>query len=288
MAFFSFPVNGPRRETPFGMPFAGFPSGGGFDQGLGMFDQQFFDPQQAGGIERVFADFFGGVTADAGAFFEGAFQPTEEQEPRQPATAATFLRTMPVVKVTGHDIQEENDECTICFDKLAVGDAALRVPCGHLFHEECARKWLETSNQCPVCRYELPTDDAAFESGRRARMMHRQPRLRVKDLAVKSIKELRYLADHLGVCVQGCLEKQDLVNAIVESGCVDIIPVLPDAPPPQPTPLLEPQLPARSLLALTDGEPVIQSFLGEYSSLAMLAKTPQIPVISTCKPNEEK
>merc|ERR1719253_85509 len=232
-------------------------------------------------MERMFADFFGGMAAGPGAeFFEAAFQPTEEQEPRQPATAGAFLRNMPVVKVTDHDIQGDNDECTICFDKLSVGDAALRVPCGHLFHEDCARKWLETSNQCPVCRYELPTDDAAFENGRHARMMHRKPRLRVKDLSVKSIKELRHLADHLGVCVQGCLEKPDLVDAIVDSGCVDIIPVIPDAPPAEPAVSQEAQIPNRSLLALTDGEPVIQSSLGRSTSLAALAKTPKIPLVT--------
>merc|ERR1712187_594071 len=142
-----------------------------------------------------------------------------------------------------------------------------------------------TSNQCPVCRYELPTDDVAFEHGRRARMSNRRPRLRVKDLSAKSVKELRHLADHLGVRIQGCFEKRELVDAIVESGRVDIISVSPKTPPTDSTLSLEPE--TLALPAIADGEPIIQAFLGGFPSLATLAKTSSVQFNIASKPQSE-
>ena len=32
---------------------------------------------------------------------------------------------------------------------------ALKLPCGHEFHEACAERWLGSHNTCPVCRHQL-------------------------------------------------------------------------------------------------------------------------------------
>merc|ERR1712187_911557 len=85
-----------------------------------------------------------------------------------------------------------------------------------------------------------------------------------------SVKELRFLADHLGVDIRTCLEKHELVHAIVDSGCVDILPV-------EQTPLLRhgnatSTPPTLALPALTHGEGPIQSFLVDCPSFATLAK----------------
>lgn len=227
---------------------------------------------------------FGWMGVPETVFFESAFQTQNEDAPRQPPAAAEELQAMPILKVTEKDLDAENTECTICLEKLAVGDSALRIPCGHVFHEDCVRTWLQSNNQCPMCRYELPTDEASLEPGRRERMANRKPRLTLKVLSDRCIRELKYLARHLGVSINGCIEKQELVNAIVESGKVDIIPCAAE------NDTLEEQSSSTSssdaeevidaqttintgaLLAITDGEPIIQSFLGDHRPLAALSK----------------
>ena len=41
------------------------------------------------------------------------------------------------------------------------------MPCGHLYDKTCIGEWLQQHNQCPVCRHELPTDDAEYERSKR-------------------------------------------------------------------------------------------------------------------------
>ena len=44
-------------------------------------------------------------------------------------------------------------QCPVCFDEIT-GEAS-RLPCAHLFHEECLLPWLELHGSCPVCRHSL-------------------------------------------------------------------------------------------------------------------------------------
>ncbi|XP_051150793.1 E3 ubiquitin-protein ligase CIP8-like [Andrographis paniculata] len=59
--------------------------------------------------------------------------------------------------------------CAICKDLVNVGEAAKTLPCGHGYHGECIEPWLGCRNSCPVCRFELPTDDPNYEKEKRDR-----------------------------------------------------------------------------------------------------------------------
>jgi uncharacterized protein YbaR (Trm112 family) len=59
-------------------------------------------------------------------------------------------------------------ECSVCKEEFDIEDLVVDMPCLHLFHKVCIVSWLEAHNNCPVCRYELPTDDPDYEA-RRAR-----------------------------------------------------------------------------------------------------------------------
>ncbi|XP_034660471.1 E3 ubiquitin-protein ligase RNF181 homolog isoform X3 [Drosophila subobscura] len=54
-------------------------------------------------------------------------------------------------------------ECAVCKEPAQLGDVYKILPCKHEFHEECVLLWLKKANSCPLCRYELETDDAVYE-----------------------------------------------------------------------------------------------------------------------------
>lgn len=72
------------------------------------------------------------------------------------------MKSLPIVKLTADDLNEEQD-CAVCKDEFNEGDEAMKMPCKHIFHPDCIKPWLELHNSCPVCRFELKTDDADYE-----------------------------------------------------------------------------------------------------------------------------
>lgn len=144
-----------------------------------------------------------------------------------PPTSKDVLERLPVVRVTAHDLaQDGNDHCCVCLEAHELGSDALKLPCGHLYHEACAKEWLKQHCTCPNCRYELPTDDREYESGRKDRMRHRRPRYRVEELLKMTVRELRDMladADVSSDKMRGACEKRDLVRCLIDARAVDIV-----------------------------------------------------------------
>jgi hypothetical protein len=77
------------------------------------------------------------------------------------------------VTVKGVDAQSSlthafpnSGQCPICIAWWEEADAStelLRLPCRHLFHSACISPWLQRTNTCPVCRHEMPSENAAYE-----------------------------------------------------------------------------------------------------------------------------
>jgi hypothetical protein len=63
----------------------------------------------------------------------------------------------------------EYPACSVCLTDIAKDEDTVLVPCGHMFHDQCIMKWLEMHSSCPVCRFELPTDDPDYERNRQNR-----------------------------------------------------------------------------------------------------------------------
>ncbi|KAG6533829.1 hypothetical protein ZIOFF_007707 [Zingiber officinale] len=53
---------------------------------------------------------------------------------------------------------EESDCCFICLEDFGMSAQVLAMPCSHLFHATCLKKWLEKSCSCPLCRFSLPEE----------------------------------------------------------------------------------------------------------------------------------
>ena len=59
------------------------------------------------------------------------------------------------------------NSCAVCKDEFEIGQELILMPCKHYFHIDCLIPWLNERNSCPVCRFELPTDDVDFENRKR-------------------------------------------------------------------------------------------------------------------------
>lgn len=54
----------------------------------------------------------------------------------------------------------ETTSCVICMDDCERTDnkeaCAVRLLCGHEYHFQCVRSWLQKRSSCPVCRHQFP------------------------------------------------------------------------------------------------------------------------------------
>ena len=72
----------------------------------------------------------------------------------------------------------EFPECSICLMEINEGQDTILIPCGHMFHDNCVTKWLNMHNTCPLCRFELPTDNTEYEKLRNERNQQRGNNIR--------------------------------------------------------------------------------------------------------------
>ncbi|KAK8631262.1 hypothetical protein V6N13_080017 [Hibiscus sabdariffa] len=83
-----------------------------------------------------------------------------------PPASSTFVNNLPRVIVRDEHENSDGLACAICKDVLPVGIEVNQLPCHHVYHPSCILPWLSARNSCPLCRYELPTDDKDYEEGK--------------------------------------------------------------------------------------------------------------------------
>lgn len=84
--------------------------------------------------------------------------------PRPPASTR-IIESLPVTVVN----KKEEEGCPVCQSDYEIGESVMTLPCSHKFHPDCVKPWLRTHNTCPTCRFELETDDAAYNEDLRRR-----------------------------------------------------------------------------------------------------------------------
>jgi E3 ubiquitin-protein ligase synoviolin len=58
---------------------------------------------------------------------------------------------------TAEDIRRFDPTCIVCRDEMTTGK---KLPCGHILHVHCLRRWLERSQNCPICTQTVFREDS--------------------------------------------------------------------------------------------------------------------------------
>ncbi|TKY48396.1 E3 ubiquitin-protein ligase RING1 [Spatholobus suberectus] len=81
--------------------------------------------------------------------------------PENPPASKAAIESMPTVQI---DESQTETHCAVCKEAFELGASAREMPCRHLYHSDCILPWLSVRNSCPVCRHELPPEQAPSES----------------------------------------------------------------------------------------------------------------------------
>jgi Ring finger domain len=59
-------------------------------------------------------------------------------------------------------LEEDGPHCSICLGEYEEGEKLVRLPCGHIYHEDCVSSWTTNHTRCPLCNCDL--ESATSES----------------------------------------------------------------------------------------------------------------------------
>lgn len=149
---------GDGRPRPGAPNLFNFPLGGNFEI--------FFDNGTGDGARRLpgnLGDYFWGPGLDQ------LIQQLAENDPNRygaPPASKSAVEAMPTITISEEQLGTDAAHCAVCKDAFELGSEARQMPCSHLYHSDCILPWLAQHNSCPVCRYEMPTDDAEYDQAR--------------------------------------------------------------------------------------------------------------------------
>ncbi|KAL3824971.1 hypothetical protein ACJIZ3_021000 [Penstemon smallii] len=108
-----------------------------------------------------------------GPSLEQLIQQLVENDPNRygtPPASKSSVEGLPDIKITEEMLASDSSQCAVCKDSFELNEEGKQMPCNHIYHKECIMPWLVLHNSCPVCRYELPTDDPDYENRKTGQM----------------------------------------------------------------------------------------------------------------------
>ncbi|KIW08820.1 uncharacterized protein PV09_00750 [Verruconis gallopava] len=85
----------------------------------------------------------------------GGVPPASEQE----------IARLPKIRVDQDWLDgQEHKECTICLNEAKLGEDINELWCGHWYHPDCIKMWLDAHDQCPLCRKPLQQSREEYEA----------------------------------------------------------------------------------------------------------------------------
>eukprot|EP00271_Cylindrocystis_brebissonii_P005798 TRINITY_DN18092_c0_g1_i1.p1 TRINITY_DN18092_c0_g1~~TRINITY_DN18092_c0_g1_i1.p1 ORF type:complete len:1044 (-),score=226.55 TRINITY_DN18092_c0_g1_i1:1113-3914(-) len=117
-----------------------------------------------------------------------------------PPASRAAIEALTSVQVTLVHLESGQSVCAVCKESGALEETLTQLPCNHLYHEECILPWLATRNSCPLCRFELPTDDPDYESQRQSERQPASPPVLLSQTAAAAANAAE-AADAVGAAV---------------------------------------------------------------------------------------
>lgn len=76
-----------------------------------------------------------------------------------PPLSKEKIEEIPNVEIT----QEQVDmklQCSVCWEDFKLSESVRKLPCLHVYHENCIVPWLQLHGTCPICRKSLSPENA--------------------------------------------------------------------------------------------------------------------------------
>uniref|UniRef100_A0A914I4I0 RING-type domain-containing protein n=1 Tax=Globodera rostochiensis TaxID=31243 RepID=A0A914I4I0_GLORO len=64
------------------------------------------------------------------------------------------IAKLPMSKVMQKQV-DNGTQCTTCMETFVLDETVAKLDCGHIFHPDCLKPWLQRNNTCPICRKEI-------------------------------------------------------------------------------------------------------------------------------------
>ncbi|KAI8070914.1 hypothetical protein BC940DRAFT_175426 [Gongronella butleri] len=80
-----------------------------------------------------------------------SFQDAPRRRRPEPRLENLLVRTLNACD----QLVETSIDCIICQETYVAGKTIAKMPCGHEYHDDCIRHWLNHNDTCPVCRQSL-------------------------------------------------------------------------------------------------------------------------------------